>query len=84
MGAKKDKKTLIKIKLDESAHLKEYEKELNRWESEGGRAIELNDIFKDIILPLEPGEVFEVLDGRFIFEDGDYFYAADIDLLSLH
>ncbi|SMO63429.1 hypothetical protein [Fodinibius sediminis] len=84
MDTPKKKQRTLKIKLSESNHLKEYEDELERWESEGGRASTLNDIFDEVKLPLKPGEVFEVTDGNVIYEDGEYYYMIDIDLLSLY
>lgn len=75
------KKTL-KIKLDKTSHLKEYEKELARWESEGGHVTELNEILGDLSLPLKPGDIFEVIDGSIISEDSEFYYRAEIKVQS--
>ena len=79
MDNKKEQSKTIKIKLDESDHLKVYEKELRRWEGEGGDATELNDIFDEIKLPVKPGDTFKVTDGSIIFEDNEYYYMVNID-----
>ena len=63
----------LKIKLEKASHLKEYEEELLRWESEGGNASELNDILDDLDPPLKPGDLFEVQEGH-ITSDGDEYY----------
>ena len=79
MDNKKEQSKTIKIKLDENDHLKEYAKELRRWEGEGGDTTELNDIFDEIKLPVKPGDAFKVTDGSIIFEDNEYYYMINID-----
>ena len=79
MENKKEQSKTIKIKLDEGGHLKEYAKELRRWEGEGGDATELNDIFDEIKLPVKAGDTFKVTDGSIIFEDDEYYYLINIE-----
>lgn len=71
----------IKVKLEKSGHLKMYLMELERWEDEGGSSTDLHEILEDIELPLKPGDTFEVLDGKIVFEDDHYFYQASLKLL---
>lgn len=73
---------IINIKLDKTTHLKEYEKELARWESEGGHISELNEILPDLSLPLKPGDTFEVIDGSIVSEDRELYYRAEIKIQS--
>lgn len=72
----------LKIKLDKTSHLKEYEEELARWESEGGHSTELNEILDDLTLPLKPGDTIEVLDGSIISEDDEFYYRVEIKIQS--
>ncbi len=71
----------IKVKLEKSDHLKEYLIELERWEDEGGSSTDLHRITEDIELPLKPGDTFEVMDGKIVFEDDHYFYEISLKLL---
>lgn len=68
----------IKIKLLQSELLKTYEKELKRWEDEGGNPTELNDVFKELEKPLNPGDVFEVVEGEIISEGEEFLYQIKI------
>lgn len=63
----------LKIKLDKATHLKEYEEELLRWESEGGNATELNDILDDLDRPLHEGDIFEVQECHIISEENKFY-----------
>lgn len=74
-------KKSIKIKLEKSDHLKEYLGELERWEGEGGTISDLHEILEDITLPIRPGHTLEVVEGKIVFEDDDYFYEAILKLL---
>lgn len=74
----------LKIKLDKATHLKEYEAELNRWESEGGKnSSDLNEILNDIRSPLMSGQIFEVIGGAITSDEEGYYYEIKIDLLSM-
>lgn len=54
----------LKVKLKKATHLKEYEAELDRWESEGGKnSSVLNEILSDIRPSLKPGQIFELSVG---------------------
>jgi hypothetical protein len=72
----------LKIKLDKASHLKEYEEELLRWESDGGNASDLNDILDDLDTPLKTGEVFEVRDGRITSEGDEFYYEVTVKKVS--
>lgn len=74
--------TTLKIKLEKTSHLKEYEEELLRWESEGGKSSELIEILDDLSLPLKQGEVFEVLEGSIISEGDEFYYEVEIKKVS--
>ena len=74
--------TTLKIKLEKTSLLKEYEEELLRWESEGGKTSGLNEILNDLSLPLNPGEVFEVLEGSIISEGDEFYYEVEIKKVS--
>lgn len=68
----------LKIKLDKASHLKEYEEELVRWESEGGNASALNDILDELDRPLQEGDIFEVQESHMISEGNEYYLEIKI------
>lgn len=78
MESKNRPEKTIKIKLLQSELLKTYEEELKRWEDEGGNSTELNDVFKELEKPLNPGDVFEVVEGEIISEGEEFLYQVKI------
>ena len=68
----------LKIKLEKASHLKEYEEELLRWESDGGNVSDLNDILDDLDLPLNPGDLFEVQEGHITSEGDEFYYEVTV------
>ena len=75
----KDFDLSIKIKIDKTSLSREDLEDLRRWEDEGG----LPDEEDIAVLPIRPGEVFEVVRGDVIYENGEIFYLVDLNILSL-
>jgi len=75
----KDFDLSIKIKIDKTSLSREDLEDLRRWEDEGG----LSDEEDLAVLPIQPGEVFEVVRGDVIYENGDIYYLVDLNILSL-
>lgn len=84
MKIKKGLRRTIRIKVENSSQLQEYESEMERWVDEGGNTNELSDILSDIELPLKKGQLFKVLDGEWVTEDDGFYYKVGIKLLDLY
>lgn len=81
MKSENGPENIIKIKMLQSELLKTYEEELKRWEDEGGNPTELNDVFAELDKPLNPGDVFEVLEGEVISEGDEFLYQVKVKAL---
>lgn len=70
----------IKIKLDVPHDVIEYFQLEQQWENEGGAVPRNQDaeLEHDIETPLKPGVCYYVMDGRFVVEDGNLLYIADL------
>ena len=68
----------IKIKLDKDTVPKEFNPELNKWEGEGGQPVDENFELHSLEAPLKNGQVFEVVKGEIIEENGEKLYKAYI------
>lgn len=56
--------------------------EIEQWENEGGRPVSQHMIWKNIA-PLRKGEIFEVTGEDIVYEDGQLFLLADLEILAL-
>lgn len=72
----------IKIKIDHHSLSKQDMESLDRWEYEGGKPSDDNEMYKSVMLPVKKGQIFEVVDGDLISENGELFYVVKLDLLS--
>lgn len=76
--------TRLKIKIEEYSLTPEDALEWQKWENEGGAPLKRSTLTRGADLPVRPGQVFEILDGEVILEDGAFYYLAEVHLLSMH
>lgn len=71
----------IKVKIEGHSYTEEDLQNMDRWENEGGSSNK-DDLL--INIPLKTGQIFEVLKGDIIYEDGQLYYNVELKLLALH
>ena len=76
----------IKIEIDTSSLTADDLEAFRRWENEGGHPSSRPDILASLSLPLplQNGEIFEVVDSDVIVENGKLHLQAEINVLSHH
>lgn len=76
---------LLKIKIDHATYsLPEWERDLIRWEDEGGLATVDKQVSDKYEAPVKIGDIIEIKDGQIISENGALFFAAKVSVLSHH
>lgn len=79
----KSENPVLHIKINEHGLSRQDLENLSQWENEGGAVREGEELLSTIAAPLRPGQIFEVLRGEMVFEEGEVFYVAEVSLLSL-
>lgn len=79
----KNENPVLHIKITEHGLNRQDLENLSQWENEGGAVREGEKLLSNITAPVRPGQIFEVLRGELIFEEGEVFYVAEVSLLSL-
>ncbi len=78
---KEDK--LIKIKIEDHSYSRKDLEDMKRWEDEGGTT-KGNGFASSVKPPVKPGQIFEVLEGEIIYENGELYYMTKLSLLALY
>lgn len=74
---------LLKIKIERPTYsLHEWERDLIRWEDEGGLATVEKQVSDKLEAPVNIGDVIKIVDGQIICENGELFIAAKVSILS--
>lgn len=73
----------IKIKIENHSYTREDLESMLRWEDEGGKTDD-NNIPGSVNSPVKPGQILEVVEGDVIYENGELYYLAKLNLLALH
>lgn len=73
----------LKIAIESHSVSAENIEELNRWENEGGQPRRTAPDLLESLIPVKKGEIFEVKGGDFHTLDGEIYYEAEIEILSL-
>lgn len=78
----KTKTKTLKIALDTDQLSPADVGSIEQWENEGGTPDPAPN-YLQCLAPLRKGEIFEVLGGEIMYEDGKLFFRAEINILSL-
>ncbi|MGD8427974.1 MAG: hypothetical protein PVH63_10090 [Balneolaceae bacterium] len=79
---KKTNTRAFKIVVDNKSLSASDLKEIEQWENEGGRPISGTSFWKNAV-PLKKGEIFEVVGGDLVYEDGEIYFLAEVEILAL-
>lgn len=72
----------LKIKINASSISPSDINSLQQWENEGGLTTSQTNFIKTLS-PIKKGEIFEVTGGDILYEDGEIYYEAEIEILAL-